>query len=43
MMLLLRAPSFIQTPSPGDEIHPLLSLRAEGEAISSIRRGRVNP
>jgi hypothetical protein len=32
-----------QTPSRGDEVYPLVSLRAEGEAISSFRRGRVNP
>ncbi len=30
-----------QTPSLGDEVHPLMSLRAEGEAISSFRARRL--
>jgi len=43
MMLLLMTPPFKQTSSLGDEAHPVMSLQVEGEAIPSIRRGRMSP
>ncbi len=41
MSLLLWTHPLSQPQSLGDEVHPLLSLRAEGEAISSFLDGRL--